>query len=133
MGSIDITSRFLEALEYVMQSEGLTKADIARSIGLTPQKLSNISTKTTKDDGTKSSTNCVRAEALGAFCEVYENINPDYILTGRGSMFVQEEDDEISEALENALDKLELLQNEVKRLEEENQLLRTAFSKLHVG
>lgn len=75
----------------------------------------------------------INSDVLEKVSEEFPRLNMDWLVTGRGSMFVQEEDDEISEALENALDKLELLQNEVKRLEEENQLLRTAFSKLHVG
>lgn len=87
-----ITTRFLDVLNEVMSREGLSKAEVARAIGLTPQKLSNISVKETNEDGKKASTNKVRAEALGTFCEVYTYVNPQYILTGSGSMFIQEQE-----------------------------------------
>lgn len=96
MDSKEVTKRFLEVLDVLLTRENLTKAEVAKAIGLTPQKLSNVSAKEkVNEDGRKSSTNSIRAEALATFCEVYDFVNPQYILTGRGFMFNQEQKSEI--------------------------------------
>ena len=77
----------------------------------------------------------VNSDILEKVSERFQELNIDWLVTGRGSMFIQEQEseDELSLSLENALNELEKLKDEINRLEEENQLLRAAFSKLQVG
>lgn len=73
----------------------------------------------------------VSMNALCDFIEQYPQVNADYIIVGRGSMFIQEqESDDSAVMLEEAHRNLEDAMAEIKRLKEENELLRTAFTRL---
>lgn len=71
----------------------------------------------------------VSMNTLCDFVEKYPQVNADYILTGRGSMFIQKQESEeewirnLTKALNEALD-------ENSKLKEENNILRMAFIKL---
>lgn len=73
----------------------------------------------------------VSMNTLCDFITEYPQVNADYIITGRGSMFIQEqESDNSASMLEEAHRNLEDAMAEIKRLKEENELLRTAFTRL---
>jgi hypothetical protein len=73
----------------------------------------------------------ISIKILKPFIEAYPQVNANYILTGRGSMFIQEQESDDSAAmLEEAHRNLEDAMAEIKRLKEENELLRTAFTRL---
>lgn len=137
MDSKSITGRFLEAVKFIMELKGISKAEVAKSIGITPQKLSNISdvSKEVKEDGKKPSTNYVKTEILGAFCRVYIEVSSEYILTNRGRLKALESEDTESlyDEIEECQSKLKNAYNEIERLRGENETLRRAFNSLRQG
>lgn len=73
----DVTKRFFEVLDKV----GISGASLCKEIpDLTKQKLSNA----------RNGRNSIQIDVVSYVCSHYNNINPGYILTGRGSMFFEE-------------------------------------------
>ena len=72
----------------------------------------------------------VSMNALCDFIAKYPHVNADYIIVGRGSMFIQEQSNDNAAMLEEAHKSLEEAMAEIKRLKEENELLRAAFTRL---
>lgn len=73
----------------------------------------------------------VSMNTLCDFVEKYPEVNSDYIITGRGSMFIKEQganEDEVT--IKELHDSLEEAMKQIKELKEENELLRAAFAKL---
>lgn len=70
----DVTKKFFEVLDKV----GISGASLCKEIpDLTKQKLSNA----------RNGRNSIQIDVVSYVCSHYNNINPGYILTGRGSMF----------------------------------------------
>lgn len=79
------TERWLEVISE-LKAKNLVDNDVALSKsvnGLTKQKMYNI----------RVGDNGVKLEILEAFFESYPQVNANYILTGKGSMFLEEEND----------------------------------------
>lgn len=77
------TERWLEVISE-LKAKNLVDNDVALSKsvnGLTKQKMYNI----------RVGDNGVKLEILEAFFESYPQVNANYILTGKGSMFLEEE------------------------------------------
>ena len=73
----DVTKRFSEVLDKV----GISGASLCREIpDLTKQKLSNA----------KNGRNSIQIDVVSYVCSQNRNINPGYILTGRGNMLFEE-------------------------------------------
>lgn len=73
----DVTKRFFEVLDKV----GISGASLCKEIpDLTKQKLSNA----------RNGRNSIQIDVVSYVCSQYKNINPGYILTGRGSTFFEE-------------------------------------------
>jgi len=73
----DVTKRFFEVLDKV----GISGASLCREIpDLTKQKLSNA----------KNGRNSIQIDVVSYVCSQNRNINPGYILTGRGNMLFEE-------------------------------------------
>ena len=73
----DVTKRFFEVLDKV----GISGASLCKEIpNLTQQKLSNA----------RNGRNSIQIDVVSYVCSQYKNINPGYILTGRGSIFFEE-------------------------------------------
>lgn len=89
------TDRFLDIVFNIIKPS--SKKDFAESIGLDKSKFRNL----------EIGKNGVTIEALCSFVEVFPQYNTDYILTGRGSMFMEN-----IESSEN---------NEATRINRENQ------------
>ena len=117
--------RYLEAMNYIMESRGMTMESFAKSLEITRTILSQV-----KGGKQNASIDVVSKTVL-----TYPELNADYIITGRGSMFIQEqENQEIDEVkVKNLIKALEEATDRNKELEEENKLLRAAFAKLQAG
>ena len=114
----DVTKRFFEVLDKV----GISGASLCKEIpDLTKQKLSNA----------RNGRNSIQIDVVSYVCSHYNNINPGYILTGRGSMFFEEslqvesskvniisdkEQDDIKKDLEIAVTQLEEDRDTIKVL-----------------
>lgn len=114
----DVTKRFFEVLDKV----GISGASLCKEIpDLTKQKLSNA----------RDGRNSIQIDVVSYVCSHYNNINPGYILTGRGSMFFEEslqvesskvniisdkEQDDIKKDLEIAVTQLEEDRDAIKVL-----------------
>lgn len=113
--------RFLEVMNYIMESRAMTLDLFAKSLEVGRTTLSQV----------RSGAQNASIDVIAKTCIIYPEINANYILTGRGSMFIQEQESDDSEAmLEEAHRNLEDAMAEIKRLKEENELLRTAFTRL---
>lgn len=123
----DVTKRFFEVLDKV----GISGASLCKEIpDLTKQKLFNA----------RNGRNSIQIDVVSYVCSHYNNINPGYILTGRGSMFFEEslqvesskvniisdkEQDDIKKDLEIAVTQLEEDRDTIKVLKKNNK--KTAF------
>jgi hypothetical protein len=106
-----------------MSEEGMTKdADLASIIGVERSIIPKV--RTAKQSAS--------IELIVKTFIAYPKINTDYILTGRGSMFIQEQgtDEDTIRELKELLGEATM---EIKRLREENELLRNAFTKLQTS
>lgn len=113
--------RFLEVMNYIMESRAMTLDLFAKSLEVGRTTLSQV----------RSGAQNASIDVIAKTCIIYPEINANYILTGRGSMFIQEQESDDSAAmLEEAHRNLEDAMAEIKRLKEENELLRTAFTRL---
>lgn len=73
--------RYLEAMNYIMESRGMTVKSYADSLEVVSTLISHI----------RSGKQNASIDLLAKTASVYPEINIDYILTGRGSMFIQEQ------------------------------------------
>lgn len=117
--------RYLEAMDFVLESRGLTIQMYADALEINRTLLSHI----------RNGKQNASIDLVSKTVSVYPEINADYIITGRGSMFIQElenhETDEIK--VKNLIKALEEATDRNKELEEENKLFRAAFAKLQAG
>ena len=115
------TDRFLDIVFNIIKPS--SKKDFAESIGLDKSKFRNL----------EIGKNGVTIEALCSFVEVFPQYNTDYILTGRGSMFMENiessENNEASRINRENQDKLIELQNELKEAYEEIGRLNMELNK----
>lgn len=74
--------RYLEAMNYIMESRGMTMESFAKSIDVIRTVLSQV----------KGGKQNASIDVISKTCTEYPEINADYILTGRGSMFIQEQE-----------------------------------------
>lgn len=64
----------------VLDKVGISGASLCKEIpNLTQQKLSNA----------RNGRNSIQIDVVSYVCSQYKNINPGYILTGRGSIFLK--------------------------------------------
>ncbi len=74
----NVTRRFIETYKNM----GLTGYRMGKDCNsITKQKISNIENGLTE----------ASIDMVSDFCDVYSNVNANYILTGKGSMFLEEE------------------------------------------
>jgi len=72
----------------------------------------------------------VSMNTLCDFVDKYPIVNADYIITGRGSMFIKDDEGNDEEKIKELHVSLEEAMKEIRELREENELLRAAFTKL---
>lgn len=72
---------------------------------ITKQKISNIENNLTE----------ASIDMVSNFCEIYSNVNANYILTGKGPMFIEDED---SGSSQQDTDSMSLSYDELSRLYE---------------
>lgn len=76
----NVTRRFIETYKNM----GLTGYRMGKDCNsITKQKISNIENGLTE----------ASIDMVSDFCDVYSNVNANYILTGKGSMFLETEDE----------------------------------------
>jgi len=81
--SIEITKRFLEAIDYVIANNEITAYEISATVGMSAGNLSRLRTSDGKHN--------VTIEAIGLLCEHYK-ISPYWLVTGKSKM---DHDDEM--------------------------------------
>lgn len=115
------TDRFLDIVFNIIKPS--SKKDFAESIGLDKSKFRNL----------EIGKNGVTIEALCSFVEVFPQYNTDYILTGRGSMFMEHiessENSEVVEINRRNQDLIFKLQAELKEAYEEIGRLNMELNK----
>ena len=74
--------RYLEAMNYIMESRSMTMESFAKSIDVVRTVLSQV----------KGGKQNASIDVISKTCSEYPEISADYILTGRGSMFIQEQE-----------------------------------------
>ena len=78
----DVTRRFIETYKEM----GLTGYRMGKKCpSITKQKISNIENNLTE----------ASIDMVSNFCEIYSNVNANYILTGKGSMFLNDENNSV--------------------------------------
>ena len=125
MDALERSKRYIEVISIIMQEEGMTKdADLASVVGVERSIIPKI----------RTGRQYASIELIVKTYIAYPKINTDYILTGRGSMFIQEQEDYNTEELIRQLkEELTAAQNEIVRLKEDNDILRSAFVRLRQG
>lgn len=116
--------RFIEALD-ALKLTGYKLNGIGK---ITKQKISNI-----KNDITE-----VKTDVLSDFCIAFPQVNANYILTGRGSMFLENEISALSEERKEDDSDVSLTYDELSRLHKTTVLryerlfknLKSEFEKL---
>lgn len=93
--------RYLEAMNYIMESRGMTMESFAKSLEITRTILSQV----------KGGKQNASIDVVSKTVSVYPELNADYIITGRGSMFIQEQERESDSDNEALILKL---QNELR-------------------
>ena len=122
----DVTKRFFEVLDNI----GISGASLCNEIpGLTKQKLSNA----------RNGRNSIQIEVVSYVCSRNKNINPRYILTGRGNMFfdsagsAETENSDVDSGdmikvyetiIEDKDNQIEELKTEINKLIGENSIMR---------
>lgn len=110
----EITKRFVGTYKEM----GLTGYRMGKeTTSITKQKISNIEKGITE----------VTAEILSDFSSAYPSVNANYILTGRGSMFLTS--DMSQSESEQSTDVLEMMSNEIEKLRKENEELKNQLKK----
>lgn len=112
--------RYLEAMNYIMETRGLTLESFSKSLDATRTILSQV-----KGGKQNASIDIITKTVL-----VYPEINADYIITGRGSMFIQEQESEDSVINEQNEELIEKLQSELKEAYTEIGRLNMELNKL---
>lgn len=77
--------RYLEAMNYIMESRGMTLESFAKSIDVGRTVLSQV----------KGGKQNASIDVVSKTCSEYPEINANYILTGSGSMLIQEKGEPI--------------------------------------
>lgn len=117
----NVTKRFIETYKEM----GLTGYRMGKDCSsITKQKISNIENNLTE----------ASIDMVSNFCDVYPNVNANYILTGKGNMFLNEESSEEEEHLltyeelerlyETTVSRYERL---IGRMEQKFKALESAF------
>lgn len=78
--------RYLEAMNYIMDSRNMTVGSYAKSLDVVSTLISHI----------RGGNQNASIDVVAKTCMVYPEINANYILTGNGSMLVQEKREPIS-------------------------------------
>lgn len=111
-----INKRFIMAVEFLLKSNDYNKAYISSLLKISPSKFSEILNNRMN----------VGADTLGLFCINFD-VNPDWILTGRGNKliirnddFSHTKDDYIIELQKDRIDSLEKELKEIKKQKESN-------------
>ena len=112
--------RYLEAMNYIMETRGLTLESFSKSLDATRTILSQV-----KGGKQNASIDIITKTVL-----VYPEINADYIITGRGSMFIQEQESYDSAINEQNEELIEKLQSELKEAYTEIGRLNMELNKL---
>lgn len=112
--------RYLEAMNYIMESRGMTMESFAKSLEITRTILSQV----------KGGKQNASIDVVSKTVSVYPELNADYIITGRGSMFIKDDEANDEESIKELHASLEEAMREIRELREENELLRAAFTKL---
>lgn len=112
--------RYLEAMNYIMETRGLTLESFSKSLDATRTILSQV-----KGGKQNASIDIITKTIL-----VYPEINADYIITGRGSMFIQEQESYDSAINEQNEELIEKLQSELKEAYTEIGRLNMELNKL---
>lgn len=112
--------RYLEAMNYIMESRGMTMESFAKSLEITRTILSQV----------KGGKQNASIDVVSKTVSVYPELNADYIITGRGSMFIKNDEGNDEESIKELHASLEEAMKEIRELREENELLRAAFTKL---
>lgn len=112
--------RYLEAMNYIMETRGLTLESFSKSLDATRTILSQV-----KGGKQNASIDIITKTVL-----VYPEINADYIITGRGSMFIQEQESYDSAINEQNEELIEKLQAELKEAYTEIGRLNMELNKL---
>ena len=110
--------------------------DVIEKLGLSDYKVWNEVESLSKATMSKIRRGIcgVSMNTLCDFIDKYPQVNADYILTGRGSMFIQEQEDyNMEELISQLKEELTAAQNEIVRLKEDNDILRSAFVRLRQG
>lgn len=79
--------RYLEAMNYIMESRGMTMESFAKSLEITRTILSQV----------KGGKQNASIDVVSKTVSVYPELNADYIITGRGSMFIQEQENKAND------------------------------------
>lgn len=116
--------RYIETMNYIMESRGMTLESFAKSLKVGRTTLSQV----------RNGVQNASIDVVAKTCIVYPEVNANYILAGCGPMLIKEQgvnEDEVTikelhESLEGAMKK-------IKELKDENELLRAAFAKLQTG
>ena len=112
--------RYLEAMNYIMETRGLTLESFSKSLDATRTILSQV-----KGGKQNASIDIITKTVL-----VYPEINADYIITGRGSMFIQDQESYDSAINEQNEELIEKLQSELKEAYTEIGRLNMELNKL---
>lgn len=112
--------RYLEAMNYIMESRGMTMESFAKSLEITRTILSQV----------KGGKQNASIDVVSKTVSVYPELNADYIITGRGSMFIKNDEANDEESIKELHASLEEAMKKIRELREENELLRAAFTKL---
>ena len=112
--------RYIEAMNYIMETRGLTLESFSKSLDATRTILSQV-----KGGKQNASIDIITKTVL-----VYPEINADYIITGRGSMFIQEQESYDSAINEQNEELIEKLQAELKEAYTEIGRLNMELNKL---
>jgi transcriptional regulator with XRE-family HTH domain len=121
MGKNEYTDRFLDIVFRILKPS--SKKDFAERIGLNKSKFRNI----------EIGKNGVPIDALCSFIEEFPQFNSNYILTGKGSMFIENIESDVisdSEAINKGNQDIIIeLQNELKEAYEEIGRLNMELNK----
>ena len=121
MDALERSKRYIEAISIIMQEEGMTKdADLASIVGVERSIIPKV----------RTGRQYASIELIVKTYIAYPRINTDYILTGRGSMFIQEQESYDSAINEQNEELIEKLQSELKEAYTEIGRLNMELNKL---
>lgn len=121
--------RYLEAMDFILESRGLTIQMYADSLGINRTLLSHI----------RNGKQNASIDLLSNTVFSYPEINADYIITGRGSMFIGEHqenvsyDSELEEVIVKLQEELSEAYAEIGRLNMKLKSVKEHNSKIKIG